>query len=219
MLQPVDSVLLEIHFESQVSRCSSSVTTITLSETVDRIRSTCLRAVSTDTADTLTSYDRKTTGCDVGRITGYATATPREAVSCTSPPPGFWGRVPLLIRAADPPPRISHRFPNGDAPLPRGGGGGGYHNVTASHLLCFPSRQHKPECLIQVRTPGRAMAHFAAREAHHCSPVPSHGTRLHSRRPGQSPGKQALQQGLDVRTPSLRRQGRLRSLGPRQQTL
>ena len=96
---------------------------------------------------------------------------------------------------------------------------GGYHSVSASHLVRFPSRQHKLECLVQVRTPGRAMARFATREAHHCSPVPSHGTRLRPPRRGQSSGKQSLQQGLDVRTRSLRRRGRLRSLSPCQQML
>ena len=70
------------------------------------------------------------------------------------------GRVPILIRAVDPQPRISRRFPPGSALPPPGR----YHNVISAYFLRPPSRQRKRESLIQIRTPGRVMARLTAQK-------------------------------------------------------
>ena len=112
-------------------------------------------------------------GCSIGR----ATAISREASSCTSPPPGSWGLVPLLIRMVDPVPgSVDVSCPSPLRPRPRG-----YHNIVSVHLLCPPRRQHERESL---------MACFTTRKTHHCIPVPSHGTMLCPCCRGRSSGKQ-----------------------------
>ena len=123
---------------------------------------------------------------------------------CKCLTPGFWGRSSLLIRAADPPPRISHRFPPGDVPLQPG---------ARTSCKCRPPFPPTipATCLIHFGAPAHPVARFATGETHYRSPIPADRTRSRPRGHNLRHRKQALQQGFHSRNPSLGRQCRHRS--------
>ena len=104
--------------------------------------------------------------------------------SRTSPPPRSGGRSSLLIRVADPPPRISCRFPPGDVPQ--------QHGARSSCNCRPPSPPIIPAKCTGMSHPirGTCRGHpICYRKRHYRSPVPMNRTRSRPRGRNRRPRK------------------------------